>query len=226
MGSSSDGRGNAIYAPSSDGQTKALWNAYREADVAPRSIELVEAHGTGTSVGDAVEARALSGVYSKDNEGETWCAIGSVKSMIGHTKAAAGVAGLIKTAMALKHKVLPPSIKVDEPLEIINPGEAPIYLNTIKRPWLKQLETPRRAALSSFGFGGSNFHCVLEEAEETKTDIEWDGHVLILPVAADNQADLIKQLPDEKIYDSWNDLRFFAFDACQNMITRKFIVWF
>jgi len=221
MGSSSDGRGNAIYAPSSDGQTKALWNAYREADVAPRSIELVEAHGTGTSVGDAVEARALSGVYSKDNEGETWCAIGSVKSMIGHTKAAAGVAGLIKTAMALKHKVLPPSIKVDEPLEIINPGEAPIYLNTIKRPWLKQLETPRRAALSSFGFGGSNFHCVLEEAEETKTDIEWDGHVLILPVAADNQADLIKQLPDEKIYDSWNDLRFFAFDACQKYDYKK-----
>ena len=216
IGSSSDGRGNAIYAPSSEGQTKAIWNAYREADVTPRSIELVEAHGTGTSVGDAVEATALSGVYSQDNADETWCAVGSVKSMIGHTKAAAGVAGLIKTAMALKYKVLPPSIKVDEPLDIVNPGTAPVYLNTVKRPWLKTLETPRRAALSSFGFGGSNFHCVLEEAEETKTEIEWDGQVLIIALSADSKEDLIKQFPESSILSSWNELRFFAYDSCQS----------
>ncbi len=216
IGSSSDGRGNAIYAPSATGQTKALWNAYREADVTPRSIELVEAHGTGTSVGDAVEATALSGVYGQDNDGETWCAIGSVKSMIGHTKAAAGVAGLIKTAMALKYKVLPPSIKVDEPLEIINPGTSPVYLNTVKRPWLKTQSTPRRAGLSSFGFGGSNFHCVLEEAEETKTEIEWDGTVLIIALSVDSKEELIKQLPESTILDSWNELRFFAYDSCQS----------
>ncbi len=216
MGSSSDGKGNAIYAPSAEGQTKALWNAYREADVTPRSIELVEAHGTGTAVGDAVEAKALSGVYSQDNEDETWCAVGSVKSMIGHTKAAAGVAGLIKTAMALKYKVIPPSIKVDEPLEIINPGTAPIYLNSVKRPWLKTLSTPRRAALSAFGFGGSNFHCVLEEAEETKTEIEWDGQVLIIALSADSKADLINQLPDAAVLASAEALRFFAYDSCQS----------
>jgi acyl transferase domain-containing protein/NAD(P)-dependent dehydrogenase (short-subunit alcohol dehydrogenase family) len=216
IGSSSDGRGNAIYAPSAAGQTKALWNAYSEADVTPRSIELVEAHGTGTSVGDAVEATALSGVYSQDNKDETWCAIGSVKSMIGHTKAAAGVAGLIKTAMALKYKVLPPSIKVDEPLEIINPGTSPVYLNTIKRPWLKTQTTPRRAGLSSFGFGGSNFHCVLEEAEETRAEIEWDGQVIIIALSADSKEELIKQLPESKVSASWNELRFFAYDSCQN----------
>jgi len=216
IGSSSDGRGNAIYAPSANGQTKALWNAYRESDVTPRSIELVEAHGTGTSVGDAVEAKTLSGVYRQDNEDETWCAIGSVKSMIGHTKAAAGVAGLIKTAMALKHKVLPPSIKVDEPLEIINPGTAPIYINTIKRPWLKTLDTPRRAALSAFGFGGSNFHCVLEEAEETKTEIEWDGQVLIIALSADSKEELVKRLPESSTLESWNSLRHFAYDSCQS----------
>jgi malonyl CoA-acyl carrier protein transacylase len=216
MGSSSDGKGNAIYAPSAEGQTKALWNAYREADVTPRSIELVEAHGTGTAVGDAVEAKALSGVYSKDNEDETWCAVGSVKSMIGHTKAAAGVAGLIKTAMALKYKVLPPSIKVDEPLEIINPGTAPIYLNSIKRPWLKTQATPRRAAISAFGFGGSNFHCVLEEAEETKTEIEWDGQVLIIALSADSKAELINQLPDAAVLASPEELHFFAYDSCQS----------
>jgi len=216
MGSSSDGKGNAIYAPSAAGQTKALWNAYHEADVTPRSIELVEAHGTGTSVGDAVEAKALSGVYSKDNEGETWCAVGSVKSMIGHTKAAAGVAGLIKTAMALKYKVLPPSIKVDEPLEIIDPGSAPIYLNSIKRPWLKTQATPRRAALSAFGFGGSNFHCVLEEAEEIKTEIEWDGQVLIIALSADSKTGLLDQLPDAAVLASPEKLRFFAYDSCQS----------
>jgi acyl transferase domain-containing protein len=215
MGSSSDGKGNAIYAPSAEGQTKALWNAYREADVTPRSIELVEAHGTGTAVGDAVEAKALSSVYSQDNEDETWCALGSVKSMIGHTKAAAGVAGLIKTAMALRYKVLPPSIKVDEPLEIINPGTAPIYLNSVKRPWLNTLSTPRRAALSAFGFGGSNFHCVLEEAEETKTEIEWDGKVLIIGLSADSKSDLINQLPDASVLASSEELRFFAYDSCQ-----------
>lgn len=216
IGSSSDGRGNAIYAPSAAGQTKALWNAYNEADVSPRSIELVEAHGTGTSVGDAVEATALSGVYAENNDNETWCAIGSVKSMIGHTKAAAGIAGLIKTAMALKHKVLPPSIKVDEPLEIINPGTSPIYLNTVKRPWLKTQATPRRAGLSSFGFGGSNFHCVLEEAEQTKTEIEWDGHVLIVALSADSKDELINQLPNSDVISSWHELRFFAYDSCQN----------
>lgn len=216
IGSSSDGRGNAIYAPSATGQTKAIWNAYREADVTPRSIELVEAHGTGTAVGDAVEAKALSGVYAEDNADETWCAIGSVKSMIGHTKAAAGVAGLIKTIMALQHKVLPPSIKVDEPLEIINPGTSPVYLNTVKRPWLKTQSTPRRAGLSSFGFGGSNFHVVLEEAEEIKTEIEWDGYVLILALSADSKEELITQLPGSSIVDSWNELRFFAYDSCQN----------
>lgn len=219
IGSSSDGRGNAIYAPSSSGQTKALRNAYYEAGVTPRSIELVEAHGTGTSVGDAVEATALNDVYDQDNqsnEEETWCAIGSVKSMIGHTKAAAGVAGLIKTAMALKHKVLPPSIKVDEPLDIINPGSAPLYLNTVKRPWLKTLDTPRRAALSALGFGGSNFHCVLEEAEEAKTEIEWDGQVLIIALSADSKEELIKQLPDSSVISSWDELRFFAYDSCQS----------
>ncbi len=219
IGSSSDGKGNAIYAPSAEGQTKALWNAYREADVTPRSIELVEAHGTGTAVGDAVEAKALSGVYRQDNDEETWCAVGSVKSMIGHTKAAAGIAGLIKTAMALKHKVLPPSIKVDQPLAIIDPGTAPIYLNSIKRPWLKTQATPRRAALSAFGFGGSNFHCVLEEAEETKTEIEWDGQVLIIALSGETKAELIKQLPSDALLQSRNELRFFAYDSCQSFKT-------
>jgi acyl transferase domain-containing protein len=163
IGASSDGKGNAIYAPSAAGQQKALRDACRTAAVTPRTIELVEAHGTGTRVGDAVEAAALSAVYREDRPLGTWCALGSVKSMIGHTKAAAGAAGLIKIALALHHKVLPPTIKVEQPLEVLQPGTAPVYVNTIKRPWPARPEHPRRAAVSAFGFGGINGHVILEE---------------------------------------------------------------
>lgn len=207
IGSSSDGRGNAIYAPSANGQTRALRNAYREAGVSPSSIELVEAHGTGTRVGDAVEAEALSSVYREAKAEGSWCAIGSVKSMIGHTKAAAGVAGLIKVAMALKHKVLPPTIKVTQPLDILTPGNAPVYVNTRKRPWIASNEHPRRGAISAFGFGGSNFHCVLEEATSTPVGIDWDGKVLVLGLSGDNRPSLLDKLNTFNLKQEWNDLR-------------------
>jgi acyl transferase domain-containing protein/NAD(P)-dependent dehydrogenase (short-subunit alcohol dehydrogenase family) len=216
MGSSSDGRGNAIYAPSANGQTRALKNAYEDAGVTPTSIELVEAHGTGTRVGDAVEAEALSSVYREDKENGTWCALGSVKSMIGHTKAAAGVAGLIKVAMALKHKVLPPTIKIDRPLELLNPGNAPVYVNTHKRPWVGSPNHPRRAAISAFGFGGSNFHCVLEEAEQTKPEIEWDGEVLIFGISDKSLKALKGKLKDINTTLAWDELRYLAASSLQS----------
>jgi acyl transferase domain-containing protein len=216
MGSSSDGRGNAIYAPSANGQIRALKNAYLDAGVRPSSIELVEAHGTGTRVGDAVEAEALSSVYREDQPDGTWCAIGSVKSMIGHTKAAAGIAGLIKIAMALKHKVLPPTIKVEKPLQQLDPGNAPIYLNTHKRPWLGNPHHPRRAALSAFGFGGSNFHCVLEEAESYKSGIEWDGEVLLFAFSENSTDALHSALGTINPELSWEELRYQAALSLQN----------
>ena len=180
VGSSSDGKGNAIYAPSASGQAKALRSAYQIAGVGPETIELVEAHGTGTKVGDTIEAAALAEVYREARPEGTWCALGSVKSQIGHTKAAAGAAGLIKAALALHHKVLPPTIKVERPIPPLDPEAekpSPHYLNTIARPWLSRADHPRRAAVSSFGFGGSNFHAVLEEAEPAKVSIDWDGAV-------------------------------------------------
>ena len=152
IGTSSDGRGNAIYAPSAAGQVKALEDAYSQADVSPESIELVEAHGTGTAVGDAVEANALEQIYRKANAEDTWCAIGSVKSMIGHTKSAAGVAGMIKAIMALKHNVLPPTIKVDQPLAPLEPGKAPIYINTTKRPWVTSDSHPATCSVECIWF--------------------------------------------------------------------------
>jgi len=221
IGTSSDGRGNAIYAPSAAGQIKALEDAYKQADVSPSSIELIEAHGTGTSVGDAVEAEALEKVYRQANAEDTWCAIGSVKSMIGHTKSAAGVAGMIKAISALKHKVLPPTIKVDQPLKALEPGKAPVYVNTIKRPWVANESHPRRAALSAFGFGGSNFHCVLEEAESNDAEIDWDGRVLIIALSADTKEELSNQLTNIDANAPWSEHRAFAAKSCAEFDANK-----
>jgi len=194
FGSSSDGRGNAIYAPSAKGQIKSLRAAYEAARVSPATVELVEAHGTGTKVGDAVEIEALNHVFREARPEGTWCAVGSVKSMIGHTKAAAGVAGLMKAALALHHKVLPPTIKVAKPLAALEAGTAPVYVNTECRPWLPRDEHPRRAAVSAFGFGGSNFHGVLEEASPTRSGVFWDGDVQIAPLAGHSIESLRQQL--------------------------------
>jgi len=208
IGASSDGAGNAIYAPSSNGQSRALRTAYREAGVRPRTIELVEAHGTGTRVGDQVEADALNAVFSEDVQDKasghvdsdatggyhSWCALGSVKSMIGHTKAAAGVAGVIKAVLALQHKVLPPTIKVSQPLDSLIPGCSPVYLNTSTRPWIARSAHPRRAAVSAFGFGGSNFHCVLEEAQAAKCIPDWNGDLQLIALSGDTSEVLLEQL--------------------------------
>ncbi|OWK42289.1 type I polyketide synthase [Fimbriiglobus ruber] len=187
IGTSSDGKGTAIYAPSAAGQKKAIRTAYQLAGVAPDTIELVEAHGTGTRVGDATEASALVDVYNDlptapagGPKPRPWCALGSVKSQIGHTKAAAGAASLIKAALALYYKVLPPTLKVTRPVDPLAVPDSPFYVNTKARPWLPRAEHPRRAALSAFGFGGSNFHCVLEEHRYEKPAVDWDGAVEIL----------------------------------------------
>ncbi|MFC9947401.1 beta-ketoacyl synthase N-terminal-like domain-containing protein, partial [Streptomyces pratensis] len=163
LGTSSDGRFKSIYAPRKEGQMEALRRAYQDADAAPDSIELFEAHGTGTAVGDATELSALTEVVAKDGGERAYAAIGSVKSQIGHTKAAAGAAAMIKLAFALHHKVLPPTINVNTPSSAFG-TDSPFYVNTKTRPWIRDPKRPqRRAALSAFGFGGTNFHAVMEE---------------------------------------------------------------
>jgi acyl transferase domain-containing protein/NADP-dependent 3-hydroxy acid dehydrogenase YdfG len=165
MGASSDGRGAAIYAPVSAGQARALRRAYEAAGYGPETVELVEAHGTGTSAGDAAEFAALGEVFDASGRAERqWCALGSVKSQIGHTKSTAGAAGLLKAVLAVHHKVLPPTIKVDRPNPALDLEHSPFYLNTGARPWIRATgEHPRRASVSSFGFGGTNFHVTVEE---------------------------------------------------------------
>ena len=207
MGSSSDGKGQAVYAPSAAGQVKALKQAYQLAGLSPATVELVEAHGTGTKVGDAIELEALDQVYRAARPAGSWCALGSVKSQVGHTKAAAGAAGLIKAAMALHHKVLPPTSKIRRPIEPLAAGDSPFYLSALERPWLPRPEHPRRAAVSAFGFGGSNFHCVLEEAEPEKPGVDWDGDVQLLAFSSDLTADINASLHALENLRDWHEIR-------------------
>ncbi|MGB8945555.1 MAG: beta-ketoacyl synthase N-terminal-like domain-containing protein [Streptomyces sp.] len=163
VGASSDGKGNAIYAPLPAGQERALRRAYEAAGYGPETVELVEAHGTGTKAGDRAEFEALASVFgSAGRTGAPWCALGSIKSQIGHTKGAAGAAGLLKTVLALHHRVLPPTIKVERPNPDLAFATSPFYVNTRARPWVGA-DRPRRASVSSFGFGGTNFHVAVEE---------------------------------------------------------------
>ena len=165
LGSSSDGRAKSIYAPSAQGQTLALRRAYERAGYGPETVGLVEAHGTSTQAGDAAEFESLMTVFSETSAPKGSIALGSVKAQIGHTKAAAGSAGMIKAILALHHKVLPPTIKVDAPNAKMAISESPFYLNTECRPWVHGAEKPypRRASVSALGFGGTNFHVALEE---------------------------------------------------------------
>lgn len=164
IGASSDGRYNSIYAPRPQGQMLAMQRAYDEAGYDASSVGLLEAHGTGTTAGDLSEIEAVKSVFSKSNLTLQHIALGSVKSQIGHTKAAAGVAGLIKAALALHHKVLPATINVTHPNPKLGLAASPLYVNTQHRPWFrKATHLPRRAGVSAFGFGGINLHTTLEE---------------------------------------------------------------
>ncbi|OLT37576.1 hypothetical protein BJF84_05920 [Rhodococcus sp. CUA-806] len=171
LGSSSDGRSKSIYAPRAEGQRIALDRAYADAECSPASVELFEAHATGTAVGDRTEIEALSGLLRDAGDETSYAGVGSVKSQIGHTKGAAGTASLMKLALGLYHKVLPGTINVDAP----NPGigsDSALYVNTATRPWIRDPQRPvRRAAVSAMGFGGTNFHVVLEEDDAPRTDL-------------------------------------------------------
>ncbi len=164
VGCSSDGKNRSLTAPYPPGQARAVNRAYEDAGASPASVSLIEAHGTGTAVGDACELTTLNQVFSPHTSEKQTIGVGSVKSQIGHTKTVAGLASVIKTALALKHRVLPATIGIDKPSTRVDWASSPFYLNTETRPWLAgEGEHPRRAGVSSFGFGGTNFHVVLEE---------------------------------------------------------------
>ncbi|MDR6977899.1 acyl transferase domain-containing protein/NAD(P)H-dependent flavin oxidoreductase YrpB (nitropropane dioxygenase family) [Streptomyces sp. 3330] len=160
LGSSSDGRSLGLTAPRPEGQRSALERAYRNAGVSPAEVGLVEAHGTGTVVGDRTELRVLGEVFGEAGAAPGRCTIGSVKSQIGHTKCAAGLAGLIKTVLALHTGVRPPTLHVETPNAAWDAQSSPFAFHTRARPWAAPARE-RVAGVSAFGFGGTNFHVVL-----------------------------------------------------------------
>ncbi|MEE8425373.1 MAG: beta-ketoacyl synthase N-terminal-like domain-containing protein, partial [Elusimicrobiota bacterium] len=165
IGASSDGRGKGITAPNPKGQKLAMQRAFETVAYGPEDVELLEAHGTATAVGDLVELQAGQEIFAKARNGSV--ALGSIKSQIGHLKAAAGAASLIKTVLALHHKTLPPSINFKKPNPGIDWKNSPFAVNTEPREW--KTDRIRRANVSAFGFGGTNFHVVLEEATPETT---------------------------------------------------------
>ena len=173
---SSDGRALGLTAPRPEGQVRALNRAYAKAGFSPNTVGLMEAHGTGTTVGDRAELETIVGTLDAAGAAPQHCAVGSVKTLIGHLKAGAGAAGLVKAALALHHRTLPPHANVTEPLDAITRPESPVYLLKEAKPWLAEGDRPRRAAVSAFGFGGTNFHAVLEEyRQEYRSGAETPG---------------------------------------------------
>ena len=164
VGGSSDGRGKGITAPSQRGQIQAIARAYQQAGYDPSTVELVEAHGTSTKVGDATELSSLSTLWTGLTGGDH-VAVGSIKSQIGHLKAAAGIAGVMKAILALHNNTIPPSAGFVTPNPTVDWNNIPFYVPTSAAEWKKPAQHPRRAGISSFGFGGTNFHIALEAYE-------------------------------------------------------------
>ena len=196
-------------APSVDGQAEVIAEALTMAEFAPETVTYIEAHGTGTALGDPIEIAALTQAFRATTDAKGFCALGSVKTNIGHLNTAAGVAGLIKTALALKHKMIPPSLHFDQPNPQIDFTNSPFYVNTTLSAW--QVENhPRRAGVSSFGIGGTNAHVVLEEAPPHAASgpcRPWQVLVLsaktrsALETVTTNLAEYLKQHPDLNLAD-------------------------
>lgn len=199
VGSSSDGKAKGVMAPRVEGETLAIRRALDMAQLAPATVGLVECHGTATVVGDAVEIQALESAYGRADARGRSCAIGSVKSMIGHTMPAAGAASLIKTSLALYHRVLPPTLNVKQPHPLLRDPDCRFYVNSETKPWIHRSDgPPRRAGVNAFGFGGINSHVVLEEytkADESALPThfrEWASEIVVVEGAT--RAQLLEAL--------------------------------
>jgi len=159
-----DGASNGITAPSAISQQRLERMVYDTFNINPENIQLVEAHGTGTKLGDPIEFEALTNAFRMNTQKKEFCAIGSIKTNIGHTTAAAGIAGVLKVLLSLKHKKIPPSLHYQSGNSNIEFSDSPFFVNTILRDWDVKGQAKRCAATSSFGFSGTNVHMVIEEA--------------------------------------------------------------
>lgn len=206
-----DGSSKVGYtAPSVDGQAEVIARAHAAARTKAETINYIETHGTGTPLGDPIEFAALTKAFRASTDKKNFCAIGSVKTNIGHLDAAAGVAGLIKTVMALENRQIPPSLHFEEAGPNINLEDSPFYVNTSLSEWTA-IEGPRRAGVSSFGIGGTNAHVIVEEApvgEESSSSRPWQLLMLsaktdtALTAATENLTEHLKALPNQNLADT------------------------
>jgi polyketide synthase PksN len=205
-GINQDGKTNGITAPSLERQKALCSEVYDRWRIDPGSISYVEMHGTGTKLGDPIELEALAGAFRQTTQRRGFCAVGSVKSNIGHTSAAAGVAGIHKVLLALRHRELVPTLNYAQPNEQFDFDASPFYVNTELREWSSPPGQPRRAAVSSFGFSGTNAHLVIEEyllREPVPT--AWRGPVVVALSARnaerlqDRVLQLLARLQDESL---------------------------
>jgi acyl transferase domain-containing protein/acyl carrier protein len=202
-------------APSVEGQAEVIALAQFVAGVDADTIGYVEAHGTGTSLGDPIEVTALTKVFRESTRRKGYCALGSIKSNLGHLDAAAGIAGFIKTVLALENRQLPPSLNFETPNPVIDFAESPFFVNTELRGWPAG-EAPRRAGVSSFGVGGTNAHVILEEAPAAEAPAEsrpWQLLVLsarseeALDRASENLLGWLREAEDDRLADAAFTLR-------------------
>ncbi|WP_162002409.1 SDR family NAD(P)-dependent oxidoreductase [Streptomyces sp. CB01881] len=187
-GLNQDGTSNGITAPSAKSQERLERSVYDTFGIDPAGIQLVEAHGTGTKLGDPIEFQALTRAFRAYTDKQEYCAIGSVKTNIGHAAPASGVAGLAKVLLAMHHRELPRSLHFEQGNAHIAFQGSPFYVNTVHRAWTAEPGRPRLAALSSFGFSGTNAHLVIEEApERRRTGPATDGHLVVLSALSPDQ---------------------------------------
>ena len=200
-GVNQDGKTNGITAPNAESQTRLQQDIYDRFDIDPEKIQLVEAHGTGTKLGDPIEVEGLKESFKKYTQNKDYCALGSVKSNIGHCLTASAVAGFIKIILALKHKQLPPTINFEQLNEHITVKNSPFYINDQLRKWKADDLEQRQAAISSFGFSGTNAHMVISEYKnpiQTKSTIsqESQNSTYIVPLSAKNEQQLEQKVRD------------------------------
>jgi len=200
-GVNQDGKTNGITAPNPESQKRLQQGVYDKYQIDPNNIQLIEAHGTGTKLGDPIEVEGLKSAFKKYTNDTSYCALGSVKSNIGHCLTAAGIAGVIKVMLALQHKQLPPTINFEQLNEHIGLDESPFYINSQLKPWERKGANSRQAAISSFGFSGTNAHMVVAEylpvaKNQLTVSVITQNNNMIVPLSARSPKQLRQKVRD------------------------------
>jgi acyl transferase domain-containing protein len=229
-----DGRTNGITAPSGAAQRELLIDVYRKGNIDPATITYAEAHGTGTSLGDPIEFEALSEAFRAFTDQQNFCALGSVKTNIGHTSAASGAAGVAKVILSMMNKKIPPLLNFKTPNHLIDLGNSPFYINDKIKAW-GDGHTPLRACVSSFGFSGTNVHMVLEESSEKypagQREEESQQPYYLIPLSAKTQqsldgfcTDFVQWIKQDQADTRLSDISYTLFNGRQHFDVRKALI--